>query len=227
MAFEGLEKEHVNGALEWSYGNSDDEIYDQVYNYPDAKRTEARSDFVEFKDRLLPLKAIMTLAYRKVVKDYRPRYNRTLDGRNWLKKNGFSVIRLVNSKFPALAKRAERARVEVLRLERKRQSKFRDLLFEDFGGRCAVTGCDIDLILEAAHIIPVKDGGLDKRKNGLLLRSDIHKLFDAQVMLISPETGKTFFLGSAKEAYKAFEGQQAVSPDDSKRLENLKAIYDA
>ena len=33
-------------------------------------------------------------------------------------------------------------------------------------------------MLEAAHIRPVKDGGIHGVDNGLLLRSDVHKLFD-------------------------------------------------
>ncbi len=47
-----------------------------------------------------------------------------------------------------------------------------------YGGRCAVTNCDIEDVLEAAHISPYNGPSTDQVYNGLLLRTDIHTLFD-------------------------------------------------
>jgi hypothetical protein len=62
---------------------------------------------------------------------------------------------------------------------RPNQVQFRDALLAAYDGKCAVTGCEVKQILEAAHIIPFRGGVTDSVNNGLLLRSDIHKLFDA------------------------------------------------
>jgi hypothetical protein len=63
---------------------------------------------------------------------------------------------------------------------RQGQRLFRQKLYDAYGRRCAVTGCEVFEILEAAHIVPYKDGGPNAQhvQNGLLLRADIHSLFD-------------------------------------------------
>jgi putative restriction endonuclease len=42
-------------------------------------------------------------------------------------------------------------------------------------------------VLEAAHIMPYADGGAHDVTNGLLLRSDIHRLFDLGYVTVTPE----------------------------------------
>jgi predicted restriction endonuclease len=51
-----------------------------------------------------------------------------------------------------------------------------------------VTGCKVLDILEAAHINPFKGEKDNHLANGLLLRSDIHTLFDLDLIGIHPET---------------------------------------
>lgn len=46
------------------------------------------------------------------------------------------------------------------------QAKFHRAVFELFGARCLVTGCQSLVALEAAHIIPVAGGGCDEAWNG-------------------------------------------------------------
>ena len=52
--------------------------------------------------------------------------------------------------------------------------------------RCAISGERTYPVLEAAHIVPVSRGGHHAAENGLLLRSDIHKLFDRGYVTIRP-----------------------------------------
>jgi 5-methylcytosine-specific restriction protein A len=61
---------------------------------------------------------------------------------------------------------------------RLRQSKFRNELIEAYDNTCAVTGCKVLEILEAAHIEPYNGAHTSVVYNGILLRSDIHDLFD-------------------------------------------------
>jgi putative restriction endonuclease len=58
------------------------------------------------------------------------------------------------------------------------QGTFRVLVSDAYSGRCAVTGEKTLPVLEAAHIRPVSKGGEHRVENGMLLRSDLHKLFD-------------------------------------------------
>ncbi len=42
-------------------------------------------------------------------------------------------------------------------------------------------------MLQAAHIRPVTDGGQHRLDNGLLLRSDVHTLFDRGYITVTPQ----------------------------------------
>ena len=57
------------------------------------------------------------------------------------------------------------------------QGTFRYALEQAYG-RCAVTGEHSLPALDAAHIVPYGDGGDHALENGLLLRADVHRLFD-------------------------------------------------
>lgn len=58
------------------------------------------------------------------------------------------------------------------------QGAFRILVTDAYNRRCAMTGEKTLPVLEAAHIKPVSLAGQHEVKNGLLLRSDLHILFD-------------------------------------------------
>lgn len=62
--------------------------------------------------------------------------------------------------------------------KRLRQSKFRKELLKAYDNTCAVTGSKVVEILEAAHILPYDGAHTSVVNNGILLRSDIHDLFD-------------------------------------------------
>lgn len=67
------------------------------------------------------------------------------------------------------------------------QGAFRVLVTDNFDRRCAVTGEKTLPVLEAAHILPVKRGGQHRPDNGLLLRSDLHTLFDLGYVTVTPD----------------------------------------
>jgi putative restriction endonuclease len=58
------------------------------------------------------------------------------------------------------------------------QGTFRLAVTDSYERRCAVTGERTLPVLDAAHIRAFGEGGAHEVSNGLLLRSDIHKLFD-------------------------------------------------
>ena len=71
--------------------------------------------------------------------------------------------------------------------ERLGQGAFRTLVTEAYQRRCAVTGERTIPVLEAAHIVPYAKRGPNRVDNGLLLRSDLHRLFDRGLVTIEPE----------------------------------------
>lgn len=67
------------------------------------------------------------------------------------------------------------------------QGAFRVSVTDVYQRRCAVTGEKTLPILDAAHIRPYADGGEHEVNNGLLLRTDIHRLFDLGYVTVSNE----------------------------------------
>lgn len=67
------------------------------------------------------------------------------------------------------------------------QGGFRALVLDEYERRCAMTGERTLPVLEAAHIKPYSDQGPHEISNGLLLRSDLHTLFDRGYMTVTPD----------------------------------------
>ena len=67
------------------------------------------------------------------------------------------------------------------------QGAFRIVVTDAYQRRCAVTGERTLPALDAAHIRPYSEGGEHSVVNGLLLRRDIHCLFDLGYVTVTPE----------------------------------------
>ena len=95
--------------------------------------------------------------------------------------------RLSHTDLPVIAE--EQARYGEPQLIRPRlgQGAFRVLVTDVYERRCAVTRERTLPALEAAHIRPYGDGGAHETSNGLLLRRDIHSLFDAGYVTVTPD----------------------------------------
>lgn len=76
---------------------------------------------------------------------------------------------------------------EYLQRSRLGQGAFRVLVTDAYQRRCALTGERTLPVLEAAHIKPFSKSGPHQIDNGLLFRSDVHKLFDLGYMTVTPE----------------------------------------
>lgn len=77
-----------------------------------------------------------------------------------------------------------RERVRRAIVLRRGQTEFRLRLISAYGGKCAITGCELIDLLEAAHIVPFRGTETNHLQNGLLLRSDMHTLFDCGLVSI-------------------------------------------
>ena len=67
------------------------------------------------------------------------------------------------------------------------QGSFRIAVTDAYERKCAVTGEKTLPILDAAHIRSYTDGGAHEVSNGLLLRTDIHRLFDRGYVTVSED----------------------------------------
>lgn len=67
------------------------------------------------------------------------------------------------------------------------QGSFQAAVIDAYGRRCAVTGEKVLPTLEAAHIQAYGEGGEHRVDNGLLLRRDVHALFDRGYLTITPD----------------------------------------
>lgn len=118
--------------------------------------------------------------------------------RRWLGLSDDPVERIVGATLDELERMAETGTLDAAALEdhRKRvmgevlrrqgQGPFRDLLVAAYGGRCAITGYDQLEALEAAHVHPYTGPKSNLVENGLLLRADLHRLFDRGLITLSP-----------------------------------------
>jgi predicted restriction endonuclease len=71
---------------------------------------------------------------------------------------------------------------------RRGQAAFRSELLVHFQRRCVFSDCSVEEILEAAHIHPYRGTKDHHVENGLLLRADLHTLFDLSLLAIDPQT---------------------------------------
>lgn len=107
---------------------------------------------------------------------------------------------------------------EVRHAVRLGQGKFRLDLLDAYGSRCAATEYDVPEGLEAAHIRPYRGAHTNETSNGILLRADIHNLFDYGIVGVDPETMKIVLNQRARGSkYAELHGQQLRLPDDPRR----------
>jgi putative restriction endonuclease len=98
------------------------------------------------------------------------------------------------------------------------QQAFKAVVLDAYHGHCAITGTKIRPVLQAAHIRPVTNGGENRLDNGLLLRSDVHTLFDRGYLAVDPEHRLVVSrrlradFGNGEEFYSK-DGQVIALPD--------------
>ncbi|WP_196811808.1 pentapeptide repeat-containing protein, partial [Dolichospermum circinale] len=89
---------------------------------------------------------------------------------------------------------------------RERQQEFKEELTKKYGYKCLISGCEIKEIIEAAHIIPYSKIESHDVANGLLLRVDLHRLFDAHLIAIHPTTRKVLISEQIAKDYQDIRG---------------------
>lgn len=114
-------------------------------------------------------------------------------------------------------------------LSRRGQAKFRSVLLHAYGGQCAISGCTDIAVLEAAHIIPHSEVPDYRAGNGLLLRADLHTLFDLRLLSVDPSTGRVVVSRHLGPTYQPIHGRALnlpsavqLHPDPSALMRHFK-----
>jgi hypothetical protein len=97
-----------------------------------------------------------------------------------------------------------------IRMRRGRKI-FRDELIRRYGARCMISGCTAAALIEAAYIQPESAPKFNNPTNGLLLRSDLHTLFDLNLLGIEPARLTAALHPDLMESeYKTFDGARLL-----------------
>lgn len=125
---------------------------------------------------------------------------------------------------------AQRYGTPILVVPRLGQGSFRVLVTDAYRYRCAMTSERTLPVLEAAHIRPFAQGGEHALSNGLLLRSDIHKLFDLGYVTVDPEEKKILVsdrikaeFENGREYYK-LRGEKLVLPENPLAIPSIESL---
>ena len=120
-----------------------------------------------------------------------------------------------------------RERILATIARRRGQTKFRSALLKAYNNKCAITGCDAVDVLEAAHILAYRGDDTNHVQNGILLRADLHTLFDRGLVSIDPATWKIVLHAKLQGSdYRNFHGKPICLPASKSKRPNAKALED-
>jgi hypothetical protein len=119
----------------------------------------------------------------------------------------------------------ERRRALAMIVQRQGQGEFRAALLRAYNRCCAITGCDVEQALDAAHILPYSGPQSNLCSNGLLLRADLHNLFDLGLLRIDPEQLTVSLAPQLQHScYRDLDGIRLTVPDCPTERPNPKAL---
>lgn len=104
------------------------------------------------------------------------------------------------------------------------QANFREDIISVYKRSCALTGCDVIEACHAIHIDPY-NGSNSVVQNGILLRADVHRLFDCGLITIEPDSFKVCISKRlASTSYSSLDGVTLALPHDKRYRPSKKAL---
>jgi hypothetical protein len=130
-----------------------------------------------------------------------------------------------SGEFDPTSEKDARQRIIAAVVRRQGQPAFRGRLLRLYGGRCAMSGCNVRSVLEAAHILPYKGPQTDYPSNGLLLRADLHTLFDLGLLAVETKT-MTILVAQVLQGtcYQEYAMKPLALPKDQKGRPSREAL---
>lgn len=191
-----FERKHALEAIHLARTNGREWLYES-YPKPEGKMRRSRTGFLMYEGKAYPVKPLGRLA-NEIAGSSMTDNPVTNFFRRYFEDLGFQLIESPEDEADGADER-QRHLAEVW--ARPGQARFRKAVFELFGARCLVTGCESLMALEAAHVMPVSGGGCDEAWNGIPLRADLHRLFDAGVIILEPDTWKLHVTETVRKDY--------------------------
>lgn len=118
---------------------------------------------------------------------------------------------------------------EFARRVRRGQKAFRDSLLAAYGEKCCISGHGPKEVLEAVHIVDHAKSGINELDNGLLMRADLHTLFDDGLLKINPDSMIVEIDQKIKNTpYGKFNGKMLEKRTDGSQVGSkyLKILWD-
>jgi hypothetical protein len=110
-------------------------------------------------------------------------------------------------------------------IRRRGHPSFRQALLAAYEYRCAITSSNAIDTLEAAYIIPYRGKYTHHPSNGLLLRSDLHNLFDLGKIAIDTRTMTVIMADELVETtYKILQGRPLRYPKNEEQRPSPEAL---
>ena len=127
--------------------------------------------------------------------------------------------------FAASDTQDARERIVAAIVRRRGQPEFRKILLGAYENQCAISRTDMPDALEAAHITPYRGQLTNHPTNGLLLRADIHTLFDLGHVAVDSSNFK-ILVGSAliDTEYEELSGKQLYLPKNATFQPSIEAL---
>lgn len=125
------------------------------------------------------------------------------------------LVATLNLPFDISSPVDERRRVLSEQVRRDGTAAFRQGLLRAWEGRCAISRIRVKQVLEAAHIFPYLGAATNDLRNGILLRSDLHILFDAHLLSIQYHDGALRVCTSKRlgaSPYAKYQGRTVALP---------------
>ncbi len=117
-----------------------------------------------------------------------------------------------------------RGRISRMIASRQGQGAFRHKILNAYNRRCAISDCAVVDVLEAAHIVPYRGPKTNVASNGLLLRADIHTLFDLGMVAIDSSLRVHVHNNLSETEYWAFNNKELRVPSATKQKPNMEAL---
>ena len=196
-----FDRQQASEAIRLAKNNGQEWLYES-YPKPNGQKRKSSTGFLMHEGAAYPVKPLGRLA-NEIAGNPMTDNPITNVFRTYFERLGFQLIDSPEDESESASERQRRL-AEVW--ERPGQARFRRAVFKKFGARCIVTGCETLMTLETAHVLPVSIGGGDDGSNGIPLRADLHRLFDAGAITIEPASWKLLVADAVREEYGQYHG---------------------
>lgn len=231
---EFVEYENLTGEEAWNkfgFRNgrlSKEEFVKSIQKYIHKNSSKHRNNEIDINKYTIGCIVLMNCEfwdkehYRKA-DDYKIKFGKQVVTRKYFKVfDPFINIQKVTNKFNLINDPRKKIQREVN--VREGQSIFKGDILKAYNNRCCISNEDIPELLEAAHIQEYRNPDSHHVQNGLLLRVDIHRLYDNGLIFI--DRNFTIHVSNLVSTpfYRQYHGKSIMLPDSTSEHPSIEAL---